>query len=99
MTLKEVKKFNPNRNTNEKFQNSHIKTFKLFNETKSRTYYEFLEDLNDSLLNKNLSEDQVFDYIAYFNGKGYLYDCWESGYSPDECIENLKIDGEIKWYK
>lgn len=78
-----------------------MKNFEEFiKEGISRTYEQFLNDIRDELMGKGLTDIEMLEYIDYWHGKGFLYDFWQQGYSPDETIEELKNEeGKITWFR
>jgi len=78
----------------------HTKFKNFLNEGVSRTYNEFLMDLLDYLVNKGFDTVQAEECIYYYNGKGWLQDCWEQGCNMRETVDQMKDDdGNIKWFK
>ena len=72
----------------------------FLNENISRTYDEFLMDLFDYLIKKGATHIQAEECIYYYQSKGWLEDCWRTGCSMSETVNQMKDDdGKIKWFK
>ena len=97
--------------TKEKIENEikklkeRLKNIEKINENVSITYEEFVNDFENVLKNRfpHITEEQIWDAMHYFHDKGYLYDLWRDGLSPELALDNLLEEEEdkkvLKWFK
>jgi len=78
----------------------HIK-FENFNtETPTKSYDEFLMDLNGYLVKKGASQSEADECVYYYHAHGQLKNCWKKGLTLLKAVNSLKDDeGKIKWFK
>lgn len=71
------------------------------NESWEDNYEDFLADIQSRLEDRfNIDYDKSYDVAHYYHDKGWLYDMWETGLTPDEAIDDLKEkDNIISFFK
>ena len=78
----------------------HIK-FENFNmNTQTRTYDQFLMDVNMYLVKRGATQGDADECVYFYHANGELNDCWRKGLTLLRTVNSLKDEeGKIKWFK